>query len=126
MKLPLRTRKDLRILAAARGVSAFGDQVAIVALLLRVHDSGGGASGVTLLLIATALPIAALAPVAGRLADSVASRRLTGGAAVAETAVCATLAFTSSVPATLALVLVLQAADTLAAPAWSAWVPHIA
>jgi MFS family permease len=125
MKLDLHI-SDLWKLATARGISAFGDQVAITALLLRVHDSGGGASGVTLLLVASALPAAGLAPVGGRLADTLDSRLVTTAAAITEAVVCVALAATSSVPATLLLVLVLQSADALAAPAWSAWVPHIA
>lgn len=126
MKLALHASADLWTLAAARGMSAFGDQVAIVALLLRVHDRGGGAAGVTALLVVSALPTAALAPVAGRLADTLDSRLLTATTAAVEAAICLALGYAPSLFVTLVLVVALQTADALAAPAWTAWVPHIA
>jgi MFS family permease len=114
------------MLAGARGLSAFGDQVAIVTLLLRVHDTGGGPRGITMLLVLSALPAGLLSPIAGRLADTVDSRRVTLAAALTQAGVCLALALMSSTTAAFALVVVLQTADALAAPAWSAWLPYIA
>ena len=50
-----RTR-DRRALIAAIGLSSFGDELAIVALALRVEDLTGSAGMVALLFIVSALP----------------------------------------------------------------------
>jgi len=118
--------RDLRIVASARAVSVLGDELALIALLLRVHDTGGGARGVTLLLIAAALPTVLLAPWAGRLADQFDSRVLTVACGVAQAVVCAALAAAPDGLPTYALVAALQAGNAVANPTWGALVPRVA
>ena len=57
-----RTR-DRRALIAAIGLSSFGDELAIVALALRVEDLTGSAGMVALLFIVSALPHVLFAPI---------------------------------------------------------------
>src|SRR3954454_16355294 len=101
--------RDLRIAASARAVSFLGDEVALVALLLRIHDSGGGPRGVAALLLAAAIPTVVLAPWAGRVADRYDSRRVLVTCGFGQAALCVALAFTTPIVAVLALVACLQA-----------------
>ena len=70
-----------------------GDEIALIALLLRVHDNGGGPRGITLLLMSAAVPTVLLAPWSGRLADRLDSRLLAAGSALLQMAVCVALGF---------------------------------
>src|SRR6476469_8209426 len=94
----------VRTVLLAAAVSVAGDAAAMVALLLRVHDTGAGPWAVTVLLLAFALPVVVLMGPAGALADRADPRR---------------------VLATTALVLALQPAFALGAPSWSAVVPAL-
>lgn len=118
--------RDLRIAAPARAVSVLGDEIALVALVLRVHDSGGGARGITLLLLAAALPTVLLAPWSGRLADRLDSRLLTVGSGLAQAAICAALAWAPDGWSTYLLVVALQACSSVSNPTWGALLPRIA
>jgi MFS family permease len=123
--------RDLRIAGPARALSVLGDEMALVALLLAVHDTGGGARGITLLLASAALPTVLLAPWAGRLADRWDSRVLAVGSALTQALVCAVLAFAiaGEVPAhpwlLYALVALLHVGQAVANPTWGALVPRI-
>lgn len=117
--------RDLRIAAPARALSVLGDELALVALMLRVHDAGGGARGITLLLLAAALPTVLLAPWSGRAADRFDSRLLTVGSGLAQTAVCAALAWAPGGWLTYALVVTLQGCNAVAGPTWGALLPRI-
>src|SRR5690242_621294 len=101
-----RTR-DLWVSVLARAVSLLGDEAAVIALTLRLHDSGGGAGVVAALLVAGLLPLVVLAGVAGRLVDRYDSRTLLVWSGLGQAAVCVVLALVHSGPATLALVVVL-------------------
>src|SRR5438128_1942444 len=66
---PMHRTRDRRALIAAIGLSSFGDELAIVALALRVEDLTGSAGMVALLFIVSALPHVLFAPVSGWLTD---------------------------------------------------------
>ena len=123
--------RDLRIAGPARALSVLGDEMALVALLLAVHDSGGGPRGISLLLASAAIPTVLLAPWAGRLADRWDSRVLTVTSALSQALVCAVLALAISVevPAhpwlLYLLVALLHAGQAVANPTWGALVPRI-
>lgn len=102
-----------------------GDEIALVALLLRVHDTGGGPRGVTALLVAAAAPTVLLAPWAGRLADRFDSRVLACASASVQVVVCVALALLASPWLVYPLVMALQAAQAVANPTWGALVPRI-
>jgi MFS family permease len=118
--------RDLRLLAAAVFLSALGDFVALIALVLRVHDLTGSGFAVAALFATTMVPIVALAPLAGLLADRVESVRLLVIASLAQAAVAAALALTGSLPAILCLSLLLAAGAAVSQPAEFALVPAVA
>jgi MFS family permease len=110
----------------ARALSTFGDDVAIIALTLRVYDSGHGPWAMTALLVCAAVPVVVLAPLAGRLADSIPFRTLAASTAVWQAACCVALAVEAPLWSTYLLVLLLQAGHAVANPTWQALVPEIA
>jgi Na+/melibiose symporter-like transporter len=118
--------RDLRLLALAVGLSAAGDMIALITLSLRVHDLTGSAFAVSALFGATMLPIVALAPLGGRLADRVESTRVLLAASVAQAVVAAGLAFVDPLAAILALTALLTAGAAIAQPAEFALVPAMA
>ncbi len=107
-------------------VSTFGDEVALVALTLRLQADGARPYEVGLLLAAGIIPLLFLSRLVGRLVDSHDSRRLLVVAGVLEVACTVPLVFVHSVVAIVALVAVLGAAASLAGSTWSALVPRIA
>jgi MFS family permease len=118
--------RDLRLLAGAVFLSALGDFVALIALVLRVHELTGSGFAVAALFATTMVPVVALAPVAGLLADRVESVRLLAGVSLLQAAVAAALAFSGSLPAILVLSLVLGAGAAISQPAEFALVPAVA
>ncbi len=118
--------RDLRLVVAARAVSAFGDNVALLVLTLRVYSHGLGPWSVTGLLVCVGIPTATLAPVAGRLADAIPFRRLAVITAVWQAACCIGLALVDPLWALYALVLVLQVGQAVGSPAWQALLPALA
>lgn len=118
-------RRDLWIAVAARAISQLGDEAAIIALTLRLHDSGEGAGAIAALFAAGMLPLVVLAPVAGVLVDRYDSRRLLVWSGLAQAGVCAALAGVHSVPALLALVALLGAGQAVNGATWQALLPSI-
>jgi len=117
--------RDLRLMLSAQAVSAFGDDLALIVLMLRVFSHGLGPWSITGLLLCAAVPVAFLAPVAGRLVDSVPFRTLAPAAAAWQAACCAALAFAAPVWSTYALVLALQIGQVVAGPTWQALLPAV-
>jgi MFS family permease len=118
--------RDLRLLLPARAISAFGDDMALLVLTLRVYSAGFGPWSITLLLLCAAVPVVVLAPVAGRLVDTVPFARLATAAAAWQAACCVALALVDPLWAVFALVVLLQVGHVVANPAWTALVPEIA
>ena len=118
--------RDLRLMIPARAVSAFGDDMALLVLTLRVYSAGRGPWSITILLLCATIPVVVLAPVAGRLVDTIPFRTLASVAAVWQAACCVALAFADPLWLVYALVVVLQLGQVVANPAWVALVPEIA
>src|SRR4029453_18838646 len=118
--------RDLRLMIPARAISAFGDDMALLVLTLRVYGEGRGPWSITILLVCATVPIVVLAPVAGRLVDSVPFRTLATVAAAWQAGCCVALALVDPLWAVYALVVALQLGQVVAGPAWSALVPEIA
>ena len=118
-------RRDLSITLAGRMVSTFGDEVALVALTLRLQADGGRPYQVALLLAAGIIPLLLLSRPVGRLVDSHDSRHLLVGAGLVEVACTVPLVFAHSVVIIVVLVAVLGAAASVAGSTWSALVPRI-
>ena len=117
--------RDLRLAGPGRALSVLGDEIALIALMLHVHDSGAGTRGVMLLLGSAALPTVLLAPWAGRLADRVDSRVLTVSSALGQLLACVALAFAGPLWLVYLLVMALQAGQAVSGPTWQALVPRI-
>jgi MFS family permease len=117
--------RDLRIMLPARAVSAFGDDLALLVLTLRVYSDGRGPWSITLLLLCATVPVVALAPVAGRLVDSVPFRRLAIATGLWQAACCAGLALVHPLWGVYALVVALQAGQVVSNPVWQSLVPSI-
>lgn len=117
--------RDLRLTGVGRAVSVLGDEIALIALLLHVHDIGAGARGITGLLVAAALPTVLLAPWAGRLADRVDSRLLVVASALGQAVVCVGLALAAPLWPVYVLVMALQCGQAVANPTWASLVPRI-
>lgn len=116
--------RDIRLVLPGRAVSYAGDSVALVALMLRVSDTGGPAA-VTVLMLAFAVPMVVMIPVAGRIVDSYDSRVVLVGSSLVQAAAAVGLALVHGLAATVALVCVLQAGQAVSGPAWSALIPRI-
>ena len=122
----MRSERDLRLLVGAVGLSAAGDIVALIALVLQVHHLSGSGLAVAALFASTMVPVVALAPLAGLLADRVESRRLLVLASVAQGLVAIGLAFTDSLAAILVLSSLLGLGSAISQPAEFALVPAVA
>src|SRR5215471_13107071 len=118
--------RDLRLMIPARAISSFGDDMALLVLMLRVYSDGHGPWSITILLLCATVPVVVLAPVAGRLVDSAPFRTLATSAAVWQAACCVALAYTGPLWAVFALVVALQVGHVVANPALQAVIPEIA
>jgi MFS family permease len=118
-------RRDLFIALAGRVVSTFGDEVALVALTLRLQADGARPYEIALLLAAGIIPLLFLSRPVGRLIDSRDSRHLLVGAGLVEVACTVPLVFAHSVVLIVVLVAVLGSAASVEGSTWSALVPRI-
>lgn len=117
--------RDLRLAVLARAVSFLGDEIALIALVLRLHDDGADPRAIAALLLAAALPLVLLAPAAGALVDRYDSRTLIVTAGSGQVGACLLLAVADGLPAVLALVVLLQAGQAVTGPAWQALIPRM-
>jgi MFS family permease len=119
------SRHDLRLVIAAKAISFLGDEVATVALALRLQGNGSGPAAVAALLIANLAPIVLLTGVVGRLVDRRDNRTLLLVSSAAQAVVCVVLAFVTSTPALLALVASLGAGQAINGATWQALLPSL-
>ena len=124
--MQLLRRRDVALLLGGYGLSALGDVLALVALTIRVHDLTGAGPAVAGLLLAGALPVIVLAPLAGSAVDRFETTRVLAAAALAQAAAATALAFVGQVWAILALAAVLGAGAALVRPAVFALLPLVA
>ena len=117
--------RDLRLVVPARTLSYVGDTLAMIALTLRVHDQGGGAVGIALLMAAFALPSVLMMGVAGAVADRFDSRTVLLVSTGVQVLACAGLALVAGAGPTYLLVVVLQCGQAVAGPTWGALIPRI-
>src|SRR5262252_2773356 len=121
---PLARNRDFLISLAGRCASQFGDEVAVVALTLRLQAAGGRPYLIALLLAAGLVPSIAAAGPAGRVADSVDSRRVLVTAAVVQAFCCVPLIFVHQVAAMIVLVAVLGTGAAFSQATWQALIPR--
>jgi Na+/melibiose symporter-like transporter len=118
--------RDLRLLVGAVGLSAMGDFVALIALVLQVHDLTGSGLAVSALFAAHMVPVVAFAPLAGLIADRFESTRLLLLASAGQAMVALALAFTGSLLPILGLSVLLGLGAAVSQPAEFALVPAVA
>lgn len=106
-------------------LSVVGDGAAQVALVLRVHDSGVGPSGLAVVLVLAALPIILLSGVAGVLADRRDPRPVVVTAAIIQLIAAVGLALWGDLVVTAMWVLVMQVGFALANSAWVVALPRL-
>ncbi|HEV3328704.1 MAG TPA: MFS transporter [Acidimicrobiales bacterium] len=118
-----RLPRAVHAIAAGRGISFLGDEVALLAMAFRAKAELGH-FGVAAILIAGALPLLVLAPFSGLLVDRVRARPLLVAVTLAQAALCASLAFA---PAALLvpLIALLACGTSVSVPAWQALVPTL-
>ena len=120
-------RRDLRRLAAAVGLSALGDMLALITLVLAVERTTGSSLAVAALFATTLVPVVALAPLAGLLVDRVENVRILVLASLAQAAAAGALALAGTdLAVVLVLSTVLSAGSAVSLPAEAALVPAIA
>ncbi len=122
--------RDLRTLAAAIGLSAVGDGVALVALALQAKDlSGegmGGGLAISGMFICLWAPVVLLSGHVGLLVDRVETRRLLVAVSLAQAMVAVALALVGSLVPLLALAAALGSGIAVAQAAEFALVPVVA
>ncbi|MGX6601547.1 MFS transporter [Micromonosporaceae bacterium Da 78-11] len=116
---------DVYLVAGTRAVSVCGDFLAATTLALVLQQAGHGGLAVSALMLAAALPLALLAPLAGRVADRVDSRTVLVVAGFAQAAVCLALAFATQPMVIVVLVAALACGLAVTQPTLSALVPEM-
>jgi MFS family permease len=123
---PLARNRDFLVSLAGRCASRFGDEVALVVLTLRLQSGGARPYLVAVLLAAGMVPMIAAAGPAGRVADSVDSRRVLVTSSVAQACCCVPLIFVHQVAAMIALVALLGTGAAFSQATWQALIPRVA
>jgi len=117
--------RQARLVLAAGLASVVGDVMAMVALLLHLHDEGHGPYAVMTLLICFALPLVLTMGIAGSVADAHAPRRVLVVATLVQAVGAVGLVVAPSLAWTCVCVLVLQTGFAFANPVWSAVMPLV-
>lgn len=118
----LRFGRDIKSVAVARLVSEMGDELALIALIFRLKDSGTGA--VSLLLAVFAATRILLSPLTGSIVDRFATRGLIASVSCLQFVVAATLAFIQG-GFVYPLVFLLAVGGSIIGPAWQSFVAHV-
>ena len=120
-------RRDLRLLAGAAFLSSAGDLLALLTLALVVHELTGSGLAVSAYFATTMVPIVALSPLAGLIADRFEPVRVMAVGSIAQAAAAAALALsTDAYGAIIALSALMTAGSAIGQPAEFALVPHLA
>src|SRR5262245_25029560 len=115
--------RDRRALIAAIGLSSFGDELALVALALRVETLTGSAGMVALLFIVSALPHVLFAPISGWLTDRHETVKPLRWFSLGQALIAAALAFAANLPLLFVLAFALGALASVTGPSVFALVP---
>jgi MFS family permease len=118
-------RPQFRRILLATGLSSLGDEVAIIALTIRVFDLTGSGPTVSLLLAVMLVPLILFAPLAGLLVDRHGPKRMLVVASLAQAGLAAMLGFASAIPVIVGLSFALGIGVAVAQPALFALVPAL-
>jgi MFS family permease len=115
---------DFRLLALSNGLSAFGDELALVALTIKVFElSEGSGIAVAAVLLAGIVPMVVFAPFAGLIVDRTETTGTLALASAAQALIAVALAFAEPVWLVVALSFLLGTVASIASPAVFAIVP---
>ena len=114
--------RDIRLLAVARLISEMGDELALIALIFTLKDSGPGA--VSLLLAIFAASRILVAPLSGSIVDRFPTRRLVVTISVAQFWAATALVFVSG-PFLYVFVFLLSVGGSTIGPAWQSYIAHV-
>ena len=114
--------RDVRAIASARLISEIGDELALIALLFRLKDSGPQAVSLLIGLYAAARIL--LAPISGTIVDRYPTRRLVGFVSCGQFLVTGALAFTHGY-LVYPLIFLLAIGGSIVGPAWQSFIAHI-
>lgn len=124
MNGPLRGR-DFRLLTLSTGLSALGDELALIALTIKVADLTGSGWAVAALLLCGVLPLVIFAPAAGVIVDNYETRRTLAIATAIQAALAVGLAFSGELPMILMLTFLLGTASAVENPSIYTLVPRV-
>ncbi|MEU9851014.1 hypothetical protein [Streptomyces sp. NPDC047985] len=114
----------LSVVGALYGLSAMGDQMALIALTLRLHDQGRSGLAISALVIAGVLPLVVVGPLAAPLVDRVESGRLIVVVTALQAVLGLGLAFVTDVMVCIGLLALLGAGLAVVSPALLLLVPY--
>jgi MFS family permease len=122
---PLTRNRDFLVALTGRSVSVFGDEVALVALTLRLQAAGAHPYLVALLFAAGLVPFVLLAGLAGRIVDSADSRHILVAATLSQVCCCIPLVFTRNAAVMVVLVALLGCGAGFTQATWQALTPRL-
>jgi len=115
--------RDFRLLVASTGLSALGDELALIALTIKVANLTDSGLAVAALLIAGLLPMVLFAPIAGPLVDRHETTETLALSVLVQAGLAVGLAFVTSLPLILLLTFLLGAGAAVSSPAVWTLVP---
>jgi MFS family permease len=115
--------RDFRLLVLSNGLSSFGDELALVALTIKVADLTDSGLAIAGLLLVGILPMVLFAPVAGAIVDRTETTGTLAVASLLQAAVALGLAFSHALWLILILSFLLGTVASVASPAVFALVP---
>ncbi len=117
--------RDFRLLLAASAFSSLGDELALIALTIKVANLTNSGVAVGALLVAGLLPLVIFAPAAGVIVDNFETTRTLALATAAQAVVAVGLAFATGLPILLMLAFLLGTGAAVANPALYTLVPAV-
>ncbi|MGH2539181.1 MAG: MFS transporter [Actinomycetota bacterium] len=117
--------RDFRLLTTSTGLSALGDELALIALTIKVADLTGSGWAVAALLLCGLLPLVIFAPAAGVIVDNFETRRSLAIATAIQAGVAVGLAFATGLPMILMLTFLLGTASAVENPSIYTLVPRV-
>ncbi|MGH2597320.1 MAG: MFS transporter [Actinomycetota bacterium] len=120
----LRSR-DFRFLVVSNGLSSLGDELALVALTIKVFDISHSGIAVSAVLLAGIVPLVLFSPLAGSIVDRTESTGTLAIASAMQAGLAVGLAFVHPVWAIVALSFLLGSVASVASPAVFAIMPMV-
>ncbi len=117
--------RDFRLLVASSALSSMGDELALIALILKVADLRLSGAEVAALLVALALPMVIFAPAAGVIVDNFETTGTLAAASAVQAVLALSLAFATGMPTILLLAFLLGTGTAVANPALYTLIPAV-